>query len=204
MKGSALIVLVCLVADASCGRKKENKEKEREEGGEGGCQVQYFQEEEVHYKTKCSDSYRTECSTTYKTKCSTKTYTSYNTECSTHTVQEPVQQCSTSYTTECYQGRSKRGTKKDRKEKNQTTEPSTSSVKCHRGPHQSCTQSSRSRDVKTCHQVPVESQREECDQVPQQTCSKVPSKTCQKVAVRVPVRMARRVCHINSIIFFYT
>ena len=181
-----------MVAVASCGRKKDNKEKE--EGGEGGCQVQYVQEEKVQYKTRCSDSYSMECSTTYKTKCSTKTFTSYDTKCSTHTVQEPVQQCSTSYTTECYQARSKRGTKKDRKEKNEPTEGSSPAVKCHRVPHQSCTQSSRSRDVKTCEKVPVESQREECEKVPQHTCTKVPSKTCTKVAVRVPVRLARRVC----------
>merc|ERR1711862_119476 len=82
-----------------------------------------------------------------------------------------------------------RGTKKDRKEKNVPTEGSSPAVKCHRVPHQSCTQSSRSRDVKTCEKVPVESQREECKKVPQQTCTKVPSKTCTKVAVRVPVRL---------------
>merc|ERR1712106_802228 len=166
MRGSALIVLLCLIVAVSCGRKKNNKDKEEGEKDNDGqeatnCEVKYFWEYDIQYETQCSE--------THKTQCSTKTQTTFETQCATQTIEEPVetcttplqevcitasetsysQQCSTSYATKCYQTtRNKRGTKKKKeKENSQTTE---ASVECRKVPQQSC------------KKVPVKGQVEKC------------------------------------------
>merc|ERR1711892_1364324 len=125
----------CLIVAVSCGRKKNNKNNGGEEdkgdnAGEGGdvhCEVKHFWEEDIQYKTECSESHKTECSTEYKTECSYHTETTYEEECTTQTVQEPVetcttalqevcttateasykQECTTSYAKKCYHVRNK-------------------------------------------------------------------------------------------------
>merc|ERR1711892_902094 len=240
MRGSALTVLLCLIVAVSCGRKKNNKDKEegKEESGQQAtaCEVKYFWEYDIQYKTQCSETQSTECSTSYTTQCSTKTQTNYETQCTNQTIEEPVetcttplqevcinaseksysQQCSTTYATKCFKAtRNKRGTK-EKKNAGKTGGETEASVECHKVPQLSCKnvpveeqvekcsksqgektciQSSKFRDVETCSKIPVESQKEECQQVPHQSCHEVPSQSCAQVAVRVPRKVARRVCH---------
>merc|ERR1712128_43382 len=130
--------VLCLIVAVSCGRKKNNKNNGGEEdkgdnAGEGGdvhCEVKHFWEEDIQYKTECSESHKTECSTEYKTECSYHTETTYEEKCTTQTVQEPVetcttalqevctmateasykQECTTSYAKKCYHERNKETT----------------------------------------------------------------------------------------------
>merc|ERR1711892_1500568 len=147
----------CLIVAVSCGRKKNNKNNGGEEdkgdnAGEGGdvhCEVKHFWEEDIQYKTECSESHKTECSTEYKTECSYHTETTYEEKCTTATEASYKQECTTSYAKKCYHVRNKRGTKKQ-----QTTEaPSTSSssVRCRNVPQQSCKKVPVQEQVRKCN-----------------------------------------------------